>query len=111
MPRRKEREARMEVERASSPEFEEERTKMETVKTVSYRRSILVLKKNFAHKIVLFVCVSGFSCSSVTRYGTGTLCSSGYMPVECTYVLPFFMWIRLTAVQSLIQNLSSCSLE
>ncbi len=36
MPRRKEREARMEVERASSPEFEEERTKMETVKTVSW---------------------------------------------------------------------------
>ncbi len=43
MPRRKEREARMEVERASSPEFEEERTKMETVKTVS----ILVPKKEF----------------------------------------------------------------
>ena len=32
--RRKEREARMEVERASSPEFEEDRSKMETVKTV-----------------------------------------------------------------------------
>ena len=35
LARRKEREARMEVERASSPEFEEDRSKMETVKTVS----------------------------------------------------------------------------
>ena len=34
LERRKEREARMEVERASSPEFEEDRSKMETVKTV-----------------------------------------------------------------------------
>jgi hypothetical protein len=69
VPRRKEREARMEVERASSPEFEEERTKMETVKTVSWvaigtvpgtiRGAKRILAKKILPISLSFLCGSG----------------------------------------------------